>query len=82
MLYANVEIMPEYYADPGTCDIENFYRANRLIGALADVRFHECGRAVEDYQRRSAAWAKQIHDVDVCCSCAARGRGARRARPR
>ena len=24
-----------------------FYWANRLIGALADVRFHECGRAVE-----------------------------------
>ena len=37
----------EYYADTqARVTSENFYWANRLIGALADVRFHECGRAV------------------------------------
>ena len=52
-LYANVETMPEYYADTqARVTSENFYWANRLIGALADVRFHECGRAVEDYQEK------------------------------
>ena len=45
---------------------ENFYWANRLIGALADVRFHECGRAVEDYQEKVGGMGhKQIHDVDA-----------------
>ena len=66
-LYANVEIMPEYYADTqARVTSENFYWANRLIGALADVRFHECGRAVEDYQEKVGGMGhKQIHDVDA-----------------
>ncbi len=66
-LYANVETMPEYYADTQTrVTSENFYWANRLIGALADVRFHECGRAVEDYQEKVGGMGhKQIHDVDA-----------------
>ena len=66
-LYANVETMPEYYADTQSrVTSENFYWANRLIGALADVRFHECGRAVEDYQEKVGGMGhKQIHDVDA-----------------
>ena len=66
-LYANVETMPEYYADTqARVTSENFYWANRLIGALADVRFHECGRAVEDYQEKVGGMGhKQIHDVDA-----------------
>ena len=66
-LYANVETMPEYYADTqARVTSENFYWANRLIGALADVRFHECGRAVEDYQEKIGGMGhKQIHDVDA-----------------
>ena len=66
-LYANVETMPEYYADTqARVTSENFYWANRLIGALADVRFHECGRAVEDYQDKVGGMGhKQIHDVDA-----------------
>ena len=59
--------MPEYYADTqARVTSENFYWANRLIGALADVRFHECGRAVEDYQEKVGGMGhKQIHDVDA-----------------
>ena len=66
-LYANVETMPEYYADTqARVTSENFYWANRLIGALADVRFHECGRAVEDYQEKVGGMGhKQLHDVDA-----------------
>ena len=66
-LYANVETMPEYYAGTqARVTSENFYWANRLIGALADVRFHECGRAVEDYQEKVGGMGhKQIHDVDA-----------------
>ena len=66
-LYANVETMPEYFADTqARVTSENFYWANRLIGALADVRFHECGRAVEDYQEKVGGMGhKQIHDVDA-----------------
>ena len=66
-LYANVETMPEYYADTqARVTSENFYWANRLIGALADVRFHECGRAVVDYQEKVGGMGhKQIHDVDA-----------------
>ena len=66
-LYANVETMPEYYADTqARVTSENFYWANRLIGALADVRFHECGRAVEDYQEKVGGMGhKQIHDIDA-----------------
>ena len=66
-LYANVETMPEYYDDTqARVTSENFYWANRLIGALADVRFHECGRAVEDYQEKIGGMGhKQIHDVDA-----------------
>lgn len=66
-LYANVETMPEYYAGTqARVTSENFYWVNRLIGALADVRFHECGRAVEDYQEKVGGMGhKQIHDVDA-----------------
>lgn len=69
-LYANVETMPEYYADTqARVTSENFYWANRLIGALADVRFHECGRAVEDYQEKVGGMGhKQIHDVDAAAA--------------
>ena len=66
-LYANVEEMPEYLAGTeARVTSENFYWENRLIGALADVRFHECGRAVEDYQEKVGGMGhKMLHDVDA-----------------
>ncbi|MFR7798172.1 MAG: C69 family dipeptidase [Collinsella sp.] len=57
-LYANVEIMPEYYADTqARVTSENFYWANRLIGALADVRSMSAVARSRIIRRRSAAWA-------------------------
>ena len=80
-LYANVETMPGYYAGTqARVTSENFYWANRLIGALADVRFHECGRGLSGEGRRHGPQA----DSRRRCrrGRAARSRGARRARPR
>ena len=52
-LYANVETMPAYLAaDAETVTTESFYWTNRLIGALADVRFHDNAAAIEAYQEK------------------------------
>ena len=65
-LYANVETMPEYYADTQarvTSETSTGPTADRRAGC---VRFHECGRAVEDYQEKVGGMGhKQIHDVDA-----------------
>ncbi len=49
-LYANVDSMPAYLDTEATVSTESFYWANRLIGALADARFHDNARAISDYQ--------------------------------
>ena len=66
-LYANVDVMPAYLeGTEARVTSENFYWENRIIGALADVRFHECGRAVEDYQEKIGGMGhKMLHDTDA-----------------
>ena len=39
---------------------ENFYWANRIIAALADVRFHETSQAISSYQEKVAALGHQM----------------------
>ena len=49
--YANVGDTPAYLRDTdGRVSTENFYWANRLIGALADAHFSKCASPVERYQ--------------------------------
>ena len=41
--YANVRTTPEYLANTGKdATTENFYWANRLVGALADAHYSAC----------------------------------------
>lgn len=55
-LYANVEEMPAYLSNTTErVTTENFYWANRVIGALADARFHETSAKVESYQEKIGA---------------------------
>ncbi len=70
-LYANVEEFPAYLSNTTErVTSENFYWANRLIGALADVRFHETGAKVESYQEKIGALGhKMLRETD----CAAAG---------
>ena len=50
-LYANVDRAPEYFSNTaGEVTTENFYWANRLIGALADSQFNHCSSHIERYQ--------------------------------
>ncbi|MDD6373425.1 MAG: C69 family dipeptidase [Bifidobacteriaceae bacterium] len=53
-IYANVDDIPAYYRDTtGDVDSNNFYWANRLIGALADERYAETSGAIERYQLKT-----------------------------
>ncbi len=53
--YANIERTPDYFANTtGTVSTENFYWANRLIGALADAHFSPCKAHIERYQNKVA----------------------------
>ena len=65
-LYANVEEMPEYLSNTTErVTTENFYWANRLIGALADARFHETGAKVESYQEKIGSLGhKMLRETD------------------
>ena len=65
-LYANVEEFPAYLSNTTErVTSENFYWANRLIGALADVRFHETGAKVESYQEKIGALGhKMLRETD------------------
>lgn len=65
-LYANVEEFPVYLSNTTErVTSENFYWANRLIGALADVRFHETGAKVESYQEKIGALGhKMLRETD------------------
>ncbi|OUO34341.1 C69 family dipeptidase [Olsenella sp. An290] len=50
-LYANVDETPAYLENTGTrVTSENFYWANRLVGALADAAYGACLPHVERYQ--------------------------------
>lgn len=52
-LFANIDDVPSYFRDTtGTVDTNNFYWANRLIGALADARYNDTRAAIEQYQER------------------------------
>ena len=51
--YANVEDTPAYLRDTnGTVSTENFYWANRLVGALADAQYAMCSSHIERYQNK------------------------------
>ena len=50
-LYANVDSLPAYLTDTTSCvSTESFYWTNRLVGALADARFHDNAASIEKYQ--------------------------------
>lgn len=53
--------LPEYLCNTSErVTSESFYWANRLIGALADARFHDNAAAVEGYQERMGALGHQM----------------------
>lgn len=55
-IFTNCASAPAYLADtPENATTENFYWANRIIGALADAHFSECIADVERYQLKLAA---------------------------
>lgn len=54
--YANITKTPAYFSNVDkTVTTENFYWANRIIGALADAHYSECVSPVERYQNALAA---------------------------
>lgn len=72
-LYANVDEMPVYLSDTtARVTTENFYWANRVIGALADARFHETSAKVESYQEKIGALGhKMLRETDRAAAGAA-----------
>ena len=64
--YANVTTTPAYLADTTThVTTENFYWANRIVGALADADFGASLPHVERYQERVGGLARAvIHETD------------------
>ena len=59
--YANVDELPAYLSDTGArVSTESFYWANRLVGALADARFHDNANAVERYQEKMGAFGHRV----------------------
>ena len=66
-LYGNVEELPDYLCN--TTDrvtSESFYWANRLVGALADARFHDNAAAVERYQEKMGGLGhKMLRETDA-----------------
>ena len=66
-LYANVDELPEYLCNTtGRVTSESFYWANRLIGALADARFHDNAAAVSAYQEKVGALGhKALRETDA-----------------
>ena len=54
--YANITKTPDYLAKvTDEVTTENFYWANRIIGALSDAHYHECSTHIERYQLQVAA---------------------------
>ncbi len=59
--YANVEDTPEYLKNTDArVSTENFYWANRLLGALADARYGAAGVLVERYQNKVHAEGQRL----------------------
>ena len=59
--YTNVDKTPDYLAVTGEePDSNQFYWANRLIGALADAHFGACANLIERYQNKVAARAHAL----------------------
>ena len=59
--YTNVEDTPAYLRDTGAAvTTENFYWANRLIGALADAHYPDCAIHIERYQNTVAAQGRAL----------------------
>ena len=59
--YTNVTTTPDYLANTGAVPTtENFYWANRMIGALADAHYATCIAHVERYQKNLAAKSHEI----------------------
>ena len=79
--YANVRDTPAYLRDTTThVTSENFYWANRLIGALADAQYGACIPHVERYQQKLPADAFAIvRECDARVREAAAGDGDVRA---
>lgn len=60
-LYPNVERMPAYVSQVTTdTSTENFYWANRLIGALADASYNESIQRIWRYQQEVATEGRRI----------------------
>ena len=59
--YTQVNDTPAYLRDTGAqVTTENFYWANRLIGALADAHFSRCASPIERYQNRVQAQGQRM----------------------
>lgn len=59
--YSNVTKVPEYVSNAGDrVTVDNFYWANRLIGALADSNFNKTYGDVERYQRKTLELSMEI----------------------
>ncbi|MGI6262951.1 MAG: C69 family dipeptidase [Succiniclasticum sp.] len=59
--YANVTKTPAYLAETGKIpDTNQFYWANRLIGALSDAHFALCANPIERYQNAVGARARAM----------------------
>lgn len=72
-LYANVDEFPAYLSNTTErVTTENFYWANRVIGALANARFHETSAKVESYQEKVGALGhKMLRETDRAVSALA-----------
>lgn len=66
-LYANVHAMPAYLENtPAVVTTDSFYWANRLIGALADARFHDNSAHIERYREKiGAAGHRMLRETDA-----------------
>lgn len=60
-LYANVNKIPSYFSNTTlTVSTDNFYWANRIIGALADPHFQKTAIHIERYQNAVASEAYRL----------------------
>ena len=69
--YANVDTTPSYLSETtGEVRTDNFYWANRLIGALADAHFSTCMNLVERYQNKvHAEGMRFLRETDERMAC-------------
>lgn len=60
-LYADVDVIPEYFSNTTlTPTTENFYWANRIIAALADHDYDACVQEIERYQIVTVSQARKM----------------------